>query len=152
MNDNVCTVYTQSQANCSRMHRTTRQRTRCTAATHVAHVIQRQRTSHTLYNKATHVAHVVQSKADKWSDRWTVRPLWGAASEKRESWRLPPLRPVLYYFIGNIMLLENKMAMLWPALLCILQLLCICKKTKDTNNNKNVAKEGIMDILRPPSL
>ena len=25
MNDNVCTVYTQSQANCSRMHRTTRQ-------------------------------------------------------------------------------------------------------------------------------
>ena len=84
-----------------------------------AQVVQRQRTSHTLYNKARHVAHVVQSKADKWSDRWTVRPLWGAASEKRESWRLPPLRPVLY-FIVFIMMLENKMAMLWHAFLCIL--------------------------------
>ena len=78
-----------------------------------AHVVQqgkarrtgcttKQRTSHMLYNKATHVAEVVQSKADKWSDRWTVRPLWGAAPEKRESWRLLPLRPILYSVYNDV--------------------------------------------------
>ena len=40
--DNVCR--TQSQAHCSTMHRTTRQRTRCTTATHVSHVVQRRLT------------------------------------------------------------------------------------------------------------